>query len=265
MSLNIYKPGSGIEWTNPPGTVAGASWNPIAGCFHNCVFRMPCGAVCGCYAETIANRFHSDKVYPHGFRHNYWHPERLDAPKRKKEPHGIFIGSMADIFGQWVNGFQINEVFDVCRDTPQHTYFTLTKNPQRMRDFSIPGNVWAGCSLPGGKLISELNAQKKMFGYLFTMLEVSASVRWLSLEPLWFDVADVIKTWVESGLSLPFEWVVIGAASKGTKLYQPKPEWVQGLLDLFDEHNVPVFMKHNLDWPERRMDWPEVVKDVENG
>ncbi len=56
--------------------------------------------------------------------------------------------------------------------------------------------------------------------------------------------------------------MVIGAGSKGAKLYQPKPEWVQGVLDFCDEYHVPVFMKHNLDWPERRMEWPEIVKDI---
>ena len=48
--MNIYKPtndgrATGIEWTRPPGTVAGATWNPIAGCYNNCKWEMPDGTI----------------------------------------------------------------------------------------------------------------------------------------------------------------------------------------------------------------------------
>ena len=254
--MNIYKNGQGIEWTHSPGTVAGATLNPLAGCFHNCSWMMPGGEMVSCYAEAMADRF--KYRYPDGFQHQYWFPERLEKPAKKKEPHGIFLGSMADMFGQWVPGFQINAVLDMCKDTPQHTYFTLTKNPKRYWDFNLPLNVWAGCSLPGGILLQRENAATVMMAYLSYMYHVRATVRWLSLEPLWFDVAATLRRWVESGLSLPTDWMVIGAGSNGNKLYQPKPEWVQGLVDFGIEHNIPVFMKQNLDWPERFEQFPDV-------
>lgn len=256
--MNIYKVGQGIEWTNPPGTVAGSSLNPTAGCKHHCMWEMPGGAVVSCYAEDLAGRFNNH--YPHGFHHHYWHPERLLEPGKKKTPHGIFVGSMADIYGHWVPVEQIEAILKMCRDCPQHTFFTLTKNPGRMQYFDMPENVWAGCSLPGGPLIPVSNAYSAMMVYLQYMHIVEATVRWLSLEPLWFNVGDCLRWWIENGLSLPFEWVVIGAASKGARFYQPLDWWVQGILDVCDEVGIPVFMKHNLDWPERRMEFPDGVR-----
>lgn len=254
--MNIYKNGKGIEWTHVPGTVAGASLNPTAGCFHGCLWEMPDGDVAGCYAEGLASRF--GNRYPHGFAHHYWHPDRLLEPAKKKEPHGIFIGSMADVYGHWVEGWQIDAILDMCMEADWHTFLTLTKNPMRMLDFWMSDNVWAGCSLPGGPLLAERNAHNAMMVYLRYMHDLWATVRWFSFEPLWFDVATTLRNWLESGLSLPMEWAVIGAASKGAKLYQPRSEWVQGLLDVCDEHEIPVFMKHNLHWPERRMEFPDV-------
>jgi protein gp37 len=261
--MNICKPdnngnATGIEWTKAPGTVAGATLNPVTGCHHRCKWEMPDGVVISCYAEAMANRFNRDKRYEHGFQHNYWHPERLNDPQKKSEPHGIFIGSMSDLFGQWVNAFQIHAVLDMCRETPQHIYFTLTKNPRRMIDFDLPENIWAGCSLPGGSLSRHRDPVQKMIKSLGYLDAVAATVRWVSLEPLWFDVAEVFRRYVESGLSLPIDWMVIGAGSDGRKVYQPEPEWVEGLLDVAARFDIPVFMKKNIDWSFRLKDFPEV-------
>ncbi len=260
--MNIYKPdengdATGIEWTMLPGTVAGASLNPIAGCYHNCMWEMPGGDVVSCYAEAMADRFKNH--YKHGFQHPYWYPERLEEPGKKIDPHGIFLGSMADMFGQWVAAYQIHDVLNMCTDTPQHTYFTLTKNPRRYNDFDLPKNVWAGCSLPGGPLMQNQDAHSAMMVYLRHMLDVKATVRWFSLEPLWFDVAATLRRWIESGLPLPIDWLVIGAASNGQKLYQPKEEWVQGLIYLCAEQGIPIFMKKNLDWWERAQQFPDAA------
>lgn len=260
MTMNIYKPdengnATGIEWTKIPGVVAGASWNPIAGCFNQCKWLMPDGVIT-CYAETIANRF--DKHYPNGFQHRYWYPDRLAAPGKKKEPHGIFAGSMADMFGNWVDGEHIEAVLNVCRNTPQHTYFTLTKNPKRLTLFNLPDNVWAGCSLPGGPLRPDRDPHYDMWVNLTYMSDVAATVRWVSLEPLWFDVAETFRLWIEHGLPLPFDWMVIGAGSKGKKLYQPEEKWVDRLVNFGARHSIPIFMKDNLEWWKRQEQFPDV-------
>jgi protein gp37 len=219
---------------------------------------MPDGQIASCYADDLAARF--DYHYQKGFRHHYWHPKRLAEPLKHKKPLGIFLGSMGDLFGNWVPDDDIHAVLQMCADADWHTFFTLTKNPGKMHRFEFPANVWVGCSLPGGPLLSEATGRNALMVYLRHMANVNASVRWISLEPLWFDVAPILRQWIENGLSLPLDWAVIGAASNGRKYYQPKSEWVQRLLDLFDWQGIPVFMKGNLDWGkpsrDRRKDFP---------
>jgi hypothetical protein len=85
------------------------------------------------------------------------------------------------------------------------------------------------------------------------MAKIEANVRFMSIEPLWFDASKVLNNWRNKHKALPFEWAIIGAASNGSKIYQPEKIWTQGLLDLFDELEIPVFFKGNMDWHED--DW----------
>jgi protein gp37 len=51
-------------------------------------------------------------------------------------------------------------------------------------------------------------------------------------------------------------WAIIGAMS-GPGAVKPKPEWVQGLIDQYRVAGVPLFLKDNLNYPERVREWPE--------
>ena len=89
-----------IEW-------AACSWNPVTGCEHNCRY---------CYARDIAKRF-----YPHEFEPTY-HPGRLSAPLHTKSIpprwdgdqgyNGVFVCSMADLFGEWVPDEWIDSILN---------------------------------------------------------------------------------------------------------------------------------------------------------
>ncbi len=143
-----------IEWTD-------FTWNPIAGCFHNCRWTMPDGNEVICYAEAVAERFRSDKAYPQGFAHSYWHPERLNEPAKKKKGVKIFVGSMADVFGHWVHRQHIEAVLQVARECPQHIFQMLTKNPIRAKQFDLPANVWLGASMPPDSMWGKPLTQEK--------------------------------------------------------------------------------------------------------
>lgn len=252
--MNIQKPPHGIEWTRVHRkingqviTLPGATWNPSAGCFHNCMWEMPDGTVADCYAKTMAEG-RAAGVYPHGFAHHYWHPHRLDEPLKKRDPYGIFVGSMADLFGHWVPKEQILEVLDIMRRAHWHTFLILTKNPRRLMEFNpFPDNVWVGASITGGPLTRVDNAKQALMVYLRYLSAVQALVRFMSFEPLWFDAASVLRRWRES-LLLPLDWAIIGAASNGPKTYQPEPQWVEALIRSLRHSNLPIFMKGNLQW-----------------
>ena len=105
--------------------------------------------------------------------------------------------------------------------------------------------------------MSKSGAARALTAYLRKMQPVQSSVRFMSIEPLWFDVGGVLEEWLDREGQLPFEWAIIGAASNGPKTYQPKRWWTQRLLDVLDDQGIPVFFKGNLQWHEHRENFPQ--------
>jgi protein gp37 len=261
--MNRQKPPKGIEWTRIKKRVDGElvelpgyTWNPTGGCKHGCTWKMPDGSITECYAKTVAERL-ATRAYDQGFEHHYWRPQALQEPLKLKESAGIFVGSMADLFGHWVPREQICTVLDVMREAHWHIFQTLSKNPLRLPDFEFPSNVWVGVSLPAGHLMNPTGAARALKMYLRHMEKIRANVRFMSIEPLWFDVAPVFAEWLKDHNRLPFEWIIIGAASNGRRLFQPEPAWTQGLLDILDDQEIPVFFKGNLKWSPKRDEFPQ--------
>ncbi len=261
--MNKQKLPRDIEWTRivlADGTVLpGYTWNPIAGCLHGCEWTMPDGSIASCYAGAVAGKFKAH--YPDGFDHHYWHPQRLDEPRRVKNPAGIFAGSMTDMFGHWVPRWQVQKALSTMHGTPRHTYFVLTKNAPRLLKFDFPGNVWVGVSSPPdhmhGKALTLSQKRRMLEASLGILSEVRAVVRWMSFEPLSWDVASVLEEWEPV-----LDWAVIGAASNGRKTYQPSEHHVNRLLNLLDSQGVPVFFKGNLQWEPRRNAFPQIEQQL---
>lgn len=263
--MNKQKAPKGIEWTRvkivgQDETLPGYTWNPTGGCLHGCTWKMPDGSVTECYAKTIAERFTS--AYQEGFDHHYWRPYQLAAPLKVKKPAGIFVGSMADLFGHWVPREQICDVIDVMRQADWHIFQTLSKYPLRLPEFNpFPDNVWVGVSLPAGHMMKAEGGARALKSYLQHMTKIQAKTRFMSIEPLWFDVSPVFDDWLKEYDRLPFEWAIIGAASNGSKIYQPEREWTQNLLDILDAQEIPVFFKGNLEWDEWRDEFPQLISE----
>src|SRR3990167_5725842 len=237
----------GIEWCD-------FTWNPVGGCLHACRWTMPDGKIAICYAEETALGV-ARAASPQGFEHLYWHPEKLDEPLRMKAPARIFFDSMSELFGAWVSDYQINAVLDVCRRAPWHTFQSLTKNAPRLLKFDFPDNVWVGASMPPDQFMGQSlsrDQQTRMLGRALEVLaQVKARVRWMSFEPLSWDVSEIVAA------HPPLQWAVIGAASAGATYYQPEPAHVGRLLAVLDDQRVPVFFKGNLlDWTPHRENFP---------
>lgn len=210
-----------------------------------CAWKMPDGSVAECYAKTIAERV-AQSAYPDGFTGHYWRPEVLHEPLKLKKPARIFMDSMSDLMGSWVPAEQVEQVLDICRRAPHHTFQLLTKHASRLLDFILPDNVWVGVSAPPsfmfGKPLS-FTQQKKFVQHQLTVLEqVRVPVRWMSIEPLSFDIAPLL-------VNSPLEWAIIGAATNGRMTYQPQQTWVEHLLCVLDAQGTQVFFKGNLEWP----------------
>lgn len=245
-----------------------STWNPITGCYHKCPY---------CYARSIANRFADRKdcqlvepetylveasdgsklvemneqayfidkdrkrlksAYPHGFTPTL-HRHRMDEYQNEQKPRNIFVGSMADIFGEWVPDRWIREIFRACEAAPQHNYLFLTKNPQRYLDLErykeLPwaDNFWFGTTITNPNQIYAWFTEKKFHWFI-------------SIEPLLEDLGDF------GGGVMP-EWIIIGAETGNRKdKVVPKREWIESIVDQCRKYKVPVFMKSSLEdiWGE---------------
>ena len=184
-----------IEWCD-------YSWNPITGCLHNCPY---------CYARKIAMRFdgHFDPTI---------HYDRLKE-KMPKKPSKIFVCSMADLFGEWVQDNWIDSVLEIVEKNPQHTFQFLTKNPKRYLNFTFPKNCWLGITLD--------NPDRLKLDYLKMM----PNYKFISFEPLLGDM---------SGLDLSGIDLCIVGAMTGQGAIPPKKEWIDSI-----KHNN-IFYKSNI-------------------
>lgn len=207
---------------------ASEDWNPVTGCFHwktgVCVLKEDCWAKR--FAEgRLKGRFGYDR----GFEPTL-HEDRLNKPYTWKKPRVVATCFMGDLFGDFIPEDWIMKVLNVIKENDRHVFLLLTKNPRRYQEFEIPKNAWCGTTISTeDDVISRLSYVENVDGY-----------RWLSLEPLLEDIADIIENDIEL-----FNWVVVGAKS-GKNGFVPPKEWVKSIIKLCEKHRVPVFLKDNL-------------------
>lgn len=239
-----------IEWCD-------ATWNPVTGCLHGCEY---------CYARRMANRFTfgtygkgdpddhdlvfltepetreiTDKngkkksvviPYPFGFEptfHNY----RLDIPQRWPKHKVIFVCSMADLFGEWVDDAYIEAVFEACRKAPQHTYLFLTKNPDRLCDLANNKKLPTDKNFWYGSTLDSKNARRYPGRF--------RDHTFLSIEPL--------QEYMDVGLGSfgSAEWIIIGAETGNRKeKIIPEKAWIDNICEAASITQAAVFMKDSL-------------------
>lgn len=238
-----------IDW-------ADATWSPVTGCLNDCEY---------CYARKIAERFGSTKPneyfypeladnptivldqpvrkaegdrlydicpYPGKFKPTF-HRYKLGVPAEWKEPKSIFVCSMGDLFGDWVPTEWIVEVFEACKKAPRHSYFFLTKNPQRYIELADEGllpelpNFWYGTT-------TDRDSKPFFFCEDFNTF--------VSVEPILedFQIEDVSP-------DCYVNWVIIGAETGRRKdRVIPQKEWIMKFADLCKKTGTPLFMKESL-------------------
>ncbi len=230
---------NGIGWCD-------YTWNPVTGCKHGCPY---------CYARRIAKRF----------RENFepeFHANRLGEPAEVKKPSKIFVVSMGDLFGEWVPDEWIKQVLSEANWCSHHTFMFLTKNPQRYLEYSgvklgawphgnedriaFPRNCWAGVSVTDFKSWTWLSCR---------IQHVLAPVKFVSFEPLCENVSKFINV---HGIPDGVGWVIVGAQT-GPGAVKPEPRWVERIVEKCRTKKVPVFLKDNLNWPEKIQEFPKTL------
>lgn len=210
-----------IEWTE-------ATWNPSTGCN-----KVTSGCK-HCYAETMARRLKAMGApgYENGFEFTLM-PDRLQMPLRIKKPTKFFVNSMSDLFHEKMPYEYLDKVFDVMRQTPQHTYQVLTKREHILEDYcatrSIPCNVWLGVSVEMAKTKHRIDILRN----------VETKIRFLSLEPLLEDLGTLDLT--------DIHWVIVGGES-GPKARPMNPEWALRIKAQCEEQDVAFFFKQWGTW-----------------
>lgn len=199
---------SSIEWTEK-------TWNPVTGCDK---VSQGCKH---CYADRMAQRLKGmgKKGYENGFNVAL-HEDRLDITLKRKKPTMWFVCSMGDLFHEKVPFSFIDQVMNIMRATPQHTYQVLTKRPTRMRDYCnshhiemLPKNMWMGVS------VENIHQGVPRIDILRN-IESKITIRFLSVEPLLKDIGNINLKGID--------WVIVGGES-GPGARPMKSEWVDNV------------------------------------
>ncbi len=224
-----------IEW---------ALWslNTVRGCLHNCPY---------CYARDIDQR-----QYPElGFKPRFY-PGRLAAPANttfsESDERGdyafgnVFANSMSDLYGSWVPAEWIEATLEMARRNPKWRFLTLTKFPQRAKEFEFPDNVWMGTTVDAQSRVA--NAEK-------AFAEIRCKTKWISNEPM-------LQRLKFERLDL-FPWFVMGGASASTQTpeWVPPFDWVSELHQAARKAGCRIYHKTNLKLPDelrvREFPWLE--------
>jgi protein gp37 len=267
---------SKIEWTDEV-------WNPLAGCS---IVSAGCK---NCYAMRMAYRLSAmGQAKYHGLTKKvngnvvwtgkvFKDYDALATPRHWNKRRRIFVNSMSDLFHENVPDDFIQDVFDVMRYTPRHTYQILTKRPARMAklvrkisggDYPVAANIWLGVSVEDQAAANER---------IPLLLQTPAAVRFLSCEPLlgplnlhWLGLLSIYDTcsfnartnrryYLDSNIPM-LDWVICGGES-GPGARPMHPDWARGLRDQCQEAGVPFFFKQWGEWLPIREGDEEVAHD----
>jgi protein gp37 len=208
--------GSSIEWTE-------ATWNPATGCT-----KVSPGCK-NCYAERMAKRLRAmgQPNYQNGFQLTM-HAHMLLLPERWRRPRTIFVNSMSDLFHKDIPLTFVQQVFEVARRAPWHTFQVLTKRSERLRALSpaLPWspNLWMGVSVETRDYAFRIDH----------LVATSAQVKFLSLEPLLGPLPQLDLGGID--------WVIVGGES-GPRARPMDPAWVSEIRDQCRAAAVPFFFK----------------------
>lgn len=216
---------SHIEWTD-------VTWNPVTGCD-----RVASGCD-NCYALALAKRlkamgaekYQNDgdpRTSGPGFGVTV-HADSLRQPYTWRTPRTVFVNSMSDLFHAKVPIEFIRDVFNVIRDTPQHTYQVLTKRSHRVARLAArldwPNNLWMGVSVESVDAVDRID----------DLRTVPAATRFLSCEPLLTALPELNLAGID--------WVIAGGES-GPNARPMDPAWVEDIRDQCAVAGVAFFFK----------------------
>lgn len=158
----------------PDGKWWTQTWNPVTGC-------TPVSAGCdNCWARRMHARFGKSKP----FSKIVLHHDRLEQPLRWRKPRRVAVCLMGDLFHKDVPGEFVNDVFRTMYRAGRHSYFLLTKRPERMAEYarwfeSTVCTMYSNVAL-GVSVEDQATADER----IPHLLKCPAAMRFVSIEPL---------------------------------------------------------------------------------
>ena len=179
-------------------------------------------------------------------------PERLNDPAHWKDHRDIFVCSQSDLFHEDVPGAFIGQVFSAIWNYSWHTYYILTKRPERLLEL-LEGTPPEGLAdfnsinfphvIVGVSAEDQAAAEKRL--PLLTQLPLASSQLFVSAEPL-IGPLDLSK-WLDR-----LGWVIAGGES-GKHARPMHPDWPRRLRDQCEEARVSYHFKQ---WGEFTTELP---------
>ena len=223
----------------------GWTWNPIAGCSHNCKY---------CWARSLTERW--GKSFELQLREHFFKDKMPD------DGSWIFVGSMGDVFCEGVPDEWIYKLINYIKNCTANNKFLLqTKNPKRLtglkealleiKDKVILGTTietteetpWSSAPSTFGRQLN-LSYLKHYYGFN----------TFLSLEPISDFDLDLMKKYVEF---IQPEAIEIGKENYTHFTTPPPDEKIVALITWLNEQDYTVILKENLDYLCHSLDGSE--------
>jgi len=158
-------------------------------------------------------------------------PHKLKEPLKWRKPQNILVSFMGDLFHHTTRPLHVYQIFDVMESTPRHTYYVLTKRPDRMAEIltlrdALP-NVLLGVSVENQKAA---DARLKPMNYLHR----NGWRTWASYEP----ALEAVGWYGWEFL----DWMVCGGES-GAKARGMPPSAARNARDFCSANNIPFYFK----------------------
>ena len=194
------------------------AYNPLLGCS-----KVSPGCT-HCWAESMARRFYGQK----------WGKPLIEltpaeAPLYWTKPKRIFAFSMSDLFHEKIADIEIKYYLKIIQKTDWHTFFVLTKRPERMFAFfskhEVPENLWLGVSIESREYLYRLSLLKTL----------NHKKSFVSFEPL----LSPVSPWQ---IDKRIGWVIAGCES-GPGARPMELDWVRKIRDVCIEAKIPFFFK----------------------
>lgn len=185
-----------VDWT----------WNPIKGCKFGCEY---------CYIKSNKNYDLTPRISDRELR--------TDLTNKGT----IFVGSMCDMFGDWVSSEWIKRVIRRCL-LFDNNYLFQSKNPKRFIEFLrlFPEKSILGTTIETNRKTGHISKAPSTYERAYAMQNIRFNKE-ITIEPILdFDVHDLVLMMKD----IKPNFVAIGADSKGHNLDEPEAWKIKKLI-----------------------------------